>query len=50
MDQASPSSTVDAAANHYGDDVAVVEYPFNEHVGDGLQWRRQAEWLSALLR
>jgi len=47
MDPVCPPSTVYAAVNHHAADVAVVEYPFNEHEGgQGVHWQRQAAWLA----
>jgi len=47
MDTVCPPSTVWAAANHYGGEVTVEVYPFNEHEGGGdLHRERQLTWLA----
>jgi cephalosporin-C deacetylase len=49
-DQVCPPSTVFAAANHYGGDVRVEVFPFNQHEGgQGFQWDVQARWARDLL-
>ncbi len=49
-DQVCPPSTVFAAANHYGADVQVEVFPFNQHEGgQGFQWEAQARWARDLL-
>lgn len=48
MDTTCPPSTVYAAANHYGGQVTMEVYPFNEHEGGGeFQSDRQLTWLPA---
>ncbi|HLT84631.1 MAG TPA: acetylxylan esterase [Phototrophicaceae bacterium] len=47
MDPVCPPSTVYAAANHYGGEVTVEVYPFNEHEGGTeFQRERQLAWLA----
>ncbi|WP_439591674.1 acetylxylan esterase [Microbacterium sp.] len=49
-DTVCPPSTVFAAANHYGADVQVEVFPFNQHEGgQGFQWERQARWAEGVL-
>lgn len=51
MDPVCPPSTVYAAANHWGGEVSVEVYPFNEHEGGTeFQRERQLTWLAARLR
>ncbi|QDB78337.1 acetylxylan esterase [Georgenia sp. 311] len=50
MDTVCPPSTVYASANHYGGDVDVEVYPFNEHEGGTeFQRERQLTWLAERL-
>lgn len=50
MDPVCPPSTVYASANHYGGDVDVEVYPFNEHEGGtDFQRERQLGWLAERL-
>ncbi len=51
MDPICPPSTVYASANHYGGDVTMEVYPFNEHEGGTeFQRERQLTWLAQHLR
>jgi cephalosporin-C deacetylase len=51
MDPICAPSTVFASYNHYAGEAEIEVYPYNEHEGGvGYQWRRQAEWLAAVLR
>lgn len=51
MDPVCPPSTVYAAANHWGGDVEIEVYPFNEHEGGTeFQRERQLTWLAEVLR
>jgi cephalosporin-C deacetylase len=50
MDRVCPPSTVWAAYRRYGGPAELSVHPFNDHEGgQTYQWRRQLEWLSALL-
>jgi cephalosporin-C deacetylase len=50
MDPICPPSTVFASFNHYLGDAQIEVYPYNEHEGGGgHHWRKQADWLAALL-
>lgn len=50
MDRVCPPSTVWAAYRRYGGPAELSVHPFNDHEGGQThQWRRQLEWLSALL-
>ncbi|WP_432563309.1 acetylxylan esterase [Kineococcus sp. SYSU DK003] len=50
MDRVCPPSTVWAAYRRYGGPAELSVFPFNDHEGGQVhQWRRQLEWLSALL-
>jgi cephalosporin-C deacetylase len=46
LDPITPPSTVFAAHNNYAGDATIEIYEYNEHEGgQGLHWRKQAEWL-----
>ena len=51
MDPICPPSTVFATFNNWAAESEIEVYRYNEHEGGaGWHWRRQADWLSGLLR